>query len=860
VNGTIALHYSLIYDAKYRQIYDAKSTATDPGFLARAEGQSPTFVTDVNQAYDFYGDTYDFYFNMFGRDSIDNKGLSLSATVQFCPSTYDCPFQNAYWDPDKLRMYFGSGWTAEEDIIAHELTHGVTQYESNLIYLNQSGAINESLSDVFGKCVALTYHDSGLPSNLRWRIGFDSPIGAFRSMSDPTIYSDPDRLHSPYYYTGQGDNGGVHINSGVSNKLCFLLTDGQFFNGVHVNPMGIPKVAQLYYEAQVHLLVPSSNYHDLYAALSQAAHNIGTTFAERQNIEAAMCAVEIAPNSVPLRHFRAQSQGASGNVTLTWENRSCGSDTLILIRKTGGFPTSQLDGTVVFAGNADSFVDPGLASGTEYFYALDAPTGDSHPFTSGALFARVVAGSPVPSSFTEQFDHGSVDLSFTQILFTPNYDIAAAAASGKPDSYVNYSDYSATVTKNISALPIPRTNAIRLFLMDDGHDWVNLSTPLPYFGGRYNRIYVQANGAVAFRVATAIYGNDSLAQPLPTNFEVPQVSFLFSELSPRSGGEAWFRFMDDRVVVTFDKIPEFGSTKTNTVQTELFYSGHIRISYMELNALNAICGLSDGRGVPPDPLTYVNNLVDLSEMGISTRFALDPIPVLSATAGDLVTFTATTTGGTPPSASVAYSAIGLPPGASINPSSGQFSWPTGLNQQGQYNPTIKAQKGADVVAQDVTIYVADANVLPVASNLTITPLKPAIGDILEGHYTYSHATGVPEGASVITWYRNGTVVPILAGQLVVPSAYLQGGDSWSFSVTPVSASGLQGAQVSSSVVVVRRLVEADVNGDGLVDAVDIQVVINAALGIDVSPYDADVNGDGHVDSIDVQLIVNSAVS
>ncbi len=123
-----------------------------PGPLARSEGEPPLFTiyTDVNTAYDYFGDTYDYYFRAFGRDSIDGGGMTMVATVDsqatFCP--------NASWNPALEQMVFCAG-TVTDDIVGHELTHGVTQFTASLIYQNQSGQLNESFSDVFGELIDL---------------------------------------------------------------------------------------------------------------------------------------------------------------------------------------------------------------------------------------------------------------------------------------------------------------------------------------------------------------------------------------------------------------------------------------------------------------------------------------------------------------------------------------------------------------------------------------------------------------------------------------------------------------------------------------------------------------------------------
>ena len=257
----------------------------------RSEGEVPTLVADVNQAYDYSGETYDFYATL-GRDSIDNAGMVLRSSVNICPTS--CPYANAYWNG--FAMFYGSGFAAADDVVGHELTHGVTQAESGLFYYAQSGAINEGLSDVFGQFVDLSNSiadplddaESGLgATGKRWLMGEDLaayPDG-IRDMRDPTVFTDPDRTGSPLYYGGAGDHNGVHTNSGVVNKTAYLITDGATFNEQTVAGIGLAKSKRIWYQAAL-LLHSSSQFTDLGSALESAC----TTLINSNSITSADCA------------------------------------------------------------------------------------------------------------------------------------------------------------------------------------------------------------------------------------------------------------------------------------------------------------------------------------------------------------------------------------------------------------------------------------------------------------------------------------------------------------------------------------------------------------------------------------------
>jgi Zn-dependent metalloprotease len=217
-----------------RTIGDASGVETLPGGTVRGEGAPPVGDVAVNEAYDGLGATFDFYLDVFDRDSIDDEGMALLATVH-----YGDHYDNAFWNG--RQMVFGNGdgelfnrFTISLDVIGHELTHGVTEDEAQLMYLNQSGALNESMSDVFGSLVK-QYLRKQSASEADWLIGEGLLAPgvhgvALRSMKDPgTAYDDPilgddiQPAHMDHYVRTTQDNGGVHINSGIPNKAFYLV-------------------------------------------------------------------------------------------------------------------------------------------------------------------------------------------------------------------------------------------------------------------------------------------------------------------------------------------------------------------------------------------------------------------------------------------------------------------------------------------------------------------------------------------------------------------------------------------------------------------------------------------------------------
>lgn len=213
-----------------RSIYDQHhSTAYTPGTLVRGEGHAPVADVSVNQAYDGFGLTYKLYWDVFDRDSIDDQGMPIKGLVH-----YGDAYDNAFWD-GAGHMFFGDGdgqlltdTTKGLDVIGHELTHGVTQNEADLTYSGQSGALNESISDVFGSLVK-QYHLAQTATQADWLIGADI-VGpklapALRSMKAPGTANQHDNQPADmdHYLNTSTDNGGVHANSGIPNR-AFAVT------------------------------------------------------------------------------------------------------------------------------------------------------------------------------------------------------------------------------------------------------------------------------------------------------------------------------------------------------------------------------------------------------------------------------------------------------------------------------------------------------------------------------------------------------------------------------------------------------------------------------------------------------------
>ena len=216
-----------------RTISDAKESERLPGVVVRREGEPDVADVAVNESYDGFGLTHALFHDVYGRASIDSADMPLNGTIH-----YGRQYDNAFWDGK--RMVFGDGdgmvfrrFTASLSVIGHELTHGVTQYSANLAYQGQSGALNESVSDVFGALVEQHSMAQDV-EDASWLIGvglFTDEVegNALRSLKAPgTAYDDdvlgidPQPASMDEYIDTEDDNGGVHLNSGIPNRAFYL--------------------------------------------------------------------------------------------------------------------------------------------------------------------------------------------------------------------------------------------------------------------------------------------------------------------------------------------------------------------------------------------------------------------------------------------------------------------------------------------------------------------------------------------------------------------------------------------------------------------------------------------------------------
>jgi len=267
---------------KRRYVYDARNGHTLPGALVMSEQKESTRDVEAREAFEGSGATHDFFYKVFGRNSIDGRGMRMISTVHYAHD-----FNNAMWTGRQMVYGDGDGkyfnrFTASKDVIGHELAHGVTQFTAGLEYSGQTGALNEHISDVMGIMVKQRWLAQTVTQS-DWGIGDDLYTAnvhgtALRSMKapgtaydDPVLGRDPQPAHMRDYVVTGDDNGGVHINSGIPNNAFFRVATA--LGGFSWEVAG-----WLWYLSLLEHLTPRAQFQDLAnatALLAGQRHGVG---------------------------------------------------------------------------------------------------------------------------------------------------------------------------------------------------------------------------------------------------------------------------------------------------------------------------------------------------------------------------------------------------------------------------------------------------------------------------------------------------------------------------------------------------------------------------------------------------------
>jgi len=480
IDGSISLRIPHIHTAKNRELHNLNHGTSLTGPIARVEGGAAVSDTDVNVNYDWLGATYDCYFQLFGRDSYNGAGIKMISSVH-----YSNNYVNAYWNGTQMVYGDGDGTTASSlarsmDVTAHELTHAVTNTESNLVYSGESGGLNEAMSDIFGG-VCEWFRDGKVISNNTWIVGDDcwtpaTPGDGLRYMNDPV----KDNKSLDYYpnYTSGTD---VHYSSGIANLAFFLLSQG----GTHprgrtttvVPAIGIEKAARVFYKINTDILTSSSNFAAAKTASEQAATQLGFTAAEIDAVKKAWEAVGVGvpvppppttalTNGVAVNslsgstgakaYFSLAVPAGATNLSFT---TSGGTGDVDLYVKFGSAPTtSSYDCRPYKSGNAESCPIASAQAGT-YYVMLHAYSS----YSGASLLGKYDDGGqppPPPPPPDNELQNGVPvtnisGASGSQQFWTmpvpagkPSLTFTISGGTGDADLYVRFGSAPTTTTYN----------------------------------------------------------------------------------------------------------------------------------------------------------------------------------------------------------------------------------------------------------------------------------------------------------------------------------------------------------------------------------------------------------------------------
>jgi vibriolysin len=406
-SGEVVWSFDNLETAKNRLTYNAKNRQTLPGTLVLSEGQGPSSDAVLNQAHDNAGLTYDYYLSRHSRDSYNGAGATITSSVH-----YKINYVNAFWNG--TQMVYGDGDGVQStpltvlDVVGHELTHAVTETSSNLTYSNESGALNEAMSDIFGASIE-AYRDGAVSGNT-WKVGEEcwtpgTAGDALRYMNDPAQAGDYD--YWPTRYSGTSDNGGVHWNSGIANLAFYLMVAGgthprgktsNVVPALDANPgTSIQEASAIFYRANTTCLTPGSTFTDARDCTQQAAAFLYGAGAATSVSEAWAAVGVPAPLSWTVLDTKTnQSANKNAQVNYTYTRpagatamkfqTSGGSGDADLYVKFGSAPTlNSYDCRSAGATTAESCVINPAQSGTYYVMinAYSAYSGMSFTASSG---------------------------------------------------------------------------------------------------------------------------------------------------------------------------------------------------------------------------------------------------------------------------------------------------------------------------------------------------------------------------------------------------------------------------------------------------------------------------------------------
>ncbi|TSC22809.1 M4 family metallopeptidase [Corallococcus sp. Z5C101001] len=515
VDGSIVLRAPQIHSALNRKLYSANNGTSTPGTLKRSEGQAAIGDSHVDMNYDMLGYTYNCYKTLFNRDSLNNAGQTLISTVHYSKN-----YVNAYWDGTQMVYGDGDGVNSIElgkdaDVTVHELTHAVTENESNLTYSGQSGGLNEAMSDTFGAICESWSKDWSIAADV-WMVGEDVwtpniPNDALRYMDDPA--KDGVSLDWAPNYNGQD----VHYTSGIPNLAFALLSKGgkhpRGRSTIEVPAIGVEKAGRIWYKANTDLYTASTTYVQAKAWTIQAAADLGYDQATQDAVKAAWEAVGVGvtvppPTSIPLTNGTAvtglsDSAGnkkyyslavPAGATALTFTISGGTGDADLYVRFGAAPDASTYDCRPYVSGNGETCTITNIQAGT-YYVMLNAYAAYSGVTLKGSFTAPGGGGGNVLQSNVPVTGISGASGSFNTEWVTldvpanKTVSISISGGTGDADLYVRFGSSPTTSTYDCRPYSAGNSETCTLTKTTAGKYYVKLNGYSAYSGVTLKAIY-----------------------------------------------------------------------------------------------------------------------------------------------------------------------------------------------------------------------------------------------------------------------------------------------------------------------------------------------------------------------------------
>ena len=537
-----------------------------------------------------------YYLDVHGRNSFDNAGAYLQANVH-----YGTSYVNAFWDGAAIWIGDGDGMSANSlavlDVCGHEFTHGVDQYTAGLIYAGESGALNESFSDIMGTCIEFWAEPDGranypgkVAGTADWLCGEDCWLSsvALRDLRNPSNVATVgagNQQPSRYRGTHWDPFGEVHQNDGVQNFFFYLLSEGGSGNndGIVYNVTGIGETnaEKVAYRALTVYCTPSTGYEAARSAWVSAAMDLNPSWAASAGAAwsaAGVNALFVSPATA--MSFRGPVGGPFRPATQTFTLVNQGGESMnwSVTHTQAWMDVAPTNGTIPAGGSNVVSVTINAAANARAMGIYTNFLSFTNNIDPGLQTAQVNLLVGQRDYFTELFDTSVNDLAHQTFTFTPDGSDSFYAMCREP----------------AASFPTDPAGGTAVPMSDDTYAQVTLlgTNTIAIYGRRTNIFYIGSNGYL-----TMDSGDSTYTESFAAHFDRPRVSALFDDLYPSTGQVTW-KQMSNRVAVTYLNVPEWNDSNTNNFQIEMFNDGRIRLTYLQIDATDGLAGLSAGYGIP----------------------------------------------------------------------------------------------------------------------------------------------------------------------------------------------------------------------------------------------------------------------